>query len=86
MSNQTLDTEVSYSQWLSEKYEMEKKYSKHMESSSLLAHNHIGRLQAMLSKASYYLSDVEKEEMKKDLAEMHEEREEFYKKSETNIK
>jgi hypothetical protein len=85
MSNERLEKRVSYSTYLSEKYENEKKYSKHMESSSLLAHNHIGRLQAMLSKASYYFSDVEKEEMKNDLAEMHKEREDFYKNSETNI-
>jgi hypothetical protein len=77
MNKKKLDTEFEYTAWLSERYEYEKKYSKRMEESDLLAHKHIGMLQAMLSKASYYLSDVEKEEIKKDLAEMEKERLEF---------
>jgi hypothetical protein len=82
MSNERLETEFSYSTYLSEKYEMEKKYSKRMESSSLIAHNHIGRLQAMLSVYSYKCSDAEKEQMKKSLDEMEKERTDFSLKTE----
>jgi hypothetical protein len=77
MTEKKLDTEFDYTAWLSEKYEYEKKYSKHMEESDLLAHKHIGMLQAMLSFASFRLSDSEKEEIKKDLAKMEKERLEF---------
>jgi hypothetical protein len=79
MSNKKLETEVSYSTYLSEKYENEKRYSKYMEASSLMAHNHIGRLQAMLLVYSYNCTDAEKEEMKKFLSDMENERSEFYK-------
>ena len=86
MSEEKLDTEFDYTAYLSDRLENEKKYSKRMESSSLLAHNHIGRLQAMLFAASLRLSDEEHEQIKNDLAEMNKEREDFYKNSETNIK
>jgi hypothetical protein len=72
MSNKKLETEVSYSTYLNEK-----RYSKYMEASSLMAHNHIGRLQAMLSVYSYNCTDAEKEEMKKFLSDMENERSEF---------
>ncbi len=62
---------------IEEKYENEKRYSKYMQSSSLLAHYHIGRLQAMLSVYSYKCSDAEKEQMKKSLDEMEKERTDF---------
>ena len=77
MTEKKLDTEFDYTAWLSERYEYEKKYSKRMEESDLLAHKHIGRLQSMLSLASLRLSDIEKEDIKKDLAEMEKERLEF---------
>lgn len=88
MSEEKLENEFNYTKWLKEMYAMEKQYSKRMEESALLAYKHIGRLQAMLSYSSYHLSDVDKEEIKKDLEEMHKEREDFYEKykSETNIK
>ena len=77
MKENKLDTEFDYIAWLSEKYENEKRYSKYMESSSLMAHNHIGRLQAMISQYSYNCTDVEKEEIKKFLAQMDNERSEL---------
>ncbi len=85
MSNEKLETEFSYSKWLSEKYQMEKKYAKSMEESSLLAHKHIGMLQAMLSHYSYKCTDAEKEQMEKSLSQMEKERSDFYKNSQTNI-
>ena len=77
MSNEKLDTEFNYTAYLSDRLENEKKYSKRMEASSLMAHNHIGRLQAMLSVYSYNCTDAEKEEMKKFLSDMENERSEF---------
>jgi hypothetical protein len=62
---------------IEQKLEIEKQYSKYLEASSLLAHRHIGRLQAMLSHASYHLSDLEKEEIKRFIAEIDKERFDF---------
>jgi hypothetical protein len=81
-----MNLEFDYTAYLEEKYKYEKEYSKRMEASSLLAHSHIGRLYAIISFASIRLSDSEKEEIKKDLAQMDKEREDFDQnyKSETN--
>jgi hypothetical protein len=78
MSQEKLEiNEFNYTTWLSEKYEMEKKYAKRMEESSLLAHKHIGMLQAMLSIASLKCTDYEKAKINEVLSEMEKERSEF---------
>ena len=84
MSNEKLDTEFEYTAWLSEKYNYEKEYSKRMEASSLLAHKQIGILQSMLFSASLRLSDEEKEQIKKDLAKLDKERQDFSENYENN--
>ncbi|MFY8161986.1 MAG: hypothetical protein ACOVNU_11700 [Candidatus Kapaibacteriota bacterium] len=78
------EKEFNHTAWLTEKYENEKQYSKRMEASSLLAHKQIGILQAMLFVASFRLSDEEKEEIKKNLAKLDKEREDFSENYENN--
>jgi hypothetical protein len=84
MSEKKLDTDFNYTNWLKEMYASEKQYSKRMEASSLLAHKQIGILQSMLFAASLRLSDEEHEQIKKDLAKLDKERQDFSENYENN--
>ena len=62
MNEERFSTEKNYSDYIFQKYELEKKYSKYLEQSSLLAHSQIGKYQGMLIIASMNLPEHKKQE------------------------
>lgn len=77
MNEERLETEKNYSDYIFQKYEMEKEFSKYLKASSLLSATQIGKYQGMLIIASMSLPENQKQEFLDFISEMDKERVEF---------
>ena len=77
MNEELLKSEKNYSDYIFQKYEMEKEFSKYLKESSLLSATQIGKYQGMLIIASMGLPETQKQQFLDFISQMDKERVEF---------